>query len=92
MEAELKTQAPALPAIPTSFAEALRLAADEAERREQAEAQVKQLEGKVTEDAPKVEAWQALMTSKGAITMSELAAKLGFKSAQALSKTLHESP
>jgi prophage antirepressor-like protein len=57
-------------ALPTSFAEALELAAAEARR-------VEHLEAQALEAAPKVEAFEALMESDGTYTMEAAAKVLG---------------
>lgn len=56
--------------IPTNFAEALELAADQVRK-------VEQLEAKAAEDAPKVEAYDALMDAEGFYTMDAAAKILG---------------
>ena len=66
MEQAIKDIAPATPAIPQTFAQALRLAAEQAE---QIEAQQKQLE----EQAPKVAFATAIINSPSSCGIDELA-------------------
>ncbi|MFD2677658.1 phage antirepressor KilAC domain-containing protein [Camelimonas lactis] len=74
---------PDQPSIPTDYASALRLAADEHEKRVE-------LEAKVAEDAPKVADWEAFRNDKGTYTTGAVAKEIGFISAQGLHKALHE--
>ncbi|MGV2979856.1 Rha family transcriptional regulator [Camelimonas sp. ID_303_24] len=71
MEEELRKRSQQ--SIPTDYASALRLAADEHEKR-------LKLEAKVAEDAPKVENWEAFQNTASTITSSALAKNLGLRS------------
>jgi phage antirepressor YoqD-like protein len=59
--------------LPQTYSEAMRLAADEMEARERAEAENKRLTAQVTEDAPKVQAYEQLINSDDNVEMKDFA-------------------
>lgn len=65
--------------IPTSFSDALRLAADEHDARELAEAKVVELSTKITDDEPLVLAAKEFFNEEGSLTYRESARALGVK-------------
>ena len=65
--------------LPQTYSEAMRLAADEMEARERAEAENKRLTAQVTEDAPKVQAYELLINSEGNVEMKDFADTLNIK-------------
>ena len=69
---ELEQQVAQSPAIPQNFAEALRLAADQAEQIEQQRAVIEQ-------QAPKVEALRILSEAEGSVCITLAAKELGMK-------------
>ncbi|MCX5580784.1 phage regulatory protein/antirepressor Ant [Kaistia terrae] len=89
MEALLRSERSAVPAIPTTLTEALRLAADEAEKRERTEAELQLANAELEHMAPKADAFDSLMSAEGTFSSTEVANHLGFRSAQALHTHLH---
>lgn len=71
---ELETIAPA---VPQSLPDALRLAADLAEEKQQLQSHVNQLEHQVFEDAPKVEFHDKVAVAPGSMSVSQVAKILG---------------
>ncbi|SKI67224.1 phage antirepressor KilAC domain-containing protein [Mycobacteroides abscessus] len=63
--------------IPRTLPDALRLAADQAERAELAEARALQLDAKVQVDAPKVSAYERFMSAEGTYSVGTVAKILG---------------
>lgn len=88
IEEELRKRAQQ--SIPTDYASALRLAADEHEKRLKLEAEKEALEARAAEDAPKVKNWEAFHDTGATTTTGTLAKEMGFRSAQALHTFLHE--
>lgn len=64
--------------IPKTLPDALRLAADQAERAELAEARVLQLDARVEADAPKVAAYERFMDDDGLYSVGAVAKILGW--------------
>lgn len=67
------------PQVPQTFAQALRLAADQSEQLVKQEKELQQKKQLLLEAQPKVEAFEDLMTCANAITMQEVAGVLAFK-------------
>ena len=65
--------------LPQTYSEAMRLAADEMEARERAEAENKSLTAQVTKNAPKVQAYEQLINSEGNVEMKDFADALNIK-------------
>jgi phage antirepressor YoqD-like protein len=65
--------------LPQTYSEAMRLAADEMEARERAEAKNERLEAQATENAPKVQAYELLINSEGNVEMKDFADTLNIK-------------
>lgn len=84
MEAQLWSRESAMPAIPTTLVEALRLAADEVEKRERIEAEKRIADAKVEMMTPKAEAFDDFMSAEGTLNSTEVAKLIGFRSAQVL--------
>lgn len=74
MEAELRNRAAA--ALPQTFAEALRLAADKAEENERLSGQVRQQAERIAFQAPKVEAYKRIAEADGSMCITEAAKNL----------------
>lgn len=68
-ELERRVQAPVVPALPQTFAEALRLAADQA-------AQIEQQAGQIAAQAPKVQAYARIAESDGSMCITDAAKSL----------------
>ena len=68
-ELEQRAQAPAAPALPQTFAEALRLAADQA-------AQLEQQAGQIAAQAPKVQAYARIAEADGSMCITDAAKNL----------------
>ncbi|EKN00804.1 MULTISPECIES: Rha family transcriptional regulator [unclassified Acidocella] len=73
MEAALTQQEPQAPAVPQTLPEALRLAADLADRVGQLSERVEQQAEQLAEDAPKVQAFDRFMDDEGLFGIREAA-------------------
>ena len=76
--------------LPTSFAEALRLAADLEEEKQRLVTKTLMLEQRVAEAKPKVTYFDTILQSTKLVTITQIAKDYGL-SGQALNKILHES-
>jgi len=65
--------------IPQDYASALRLAADEYERRLQAEENAKQTQGKLNEAEDVLDTYRAILSPESCLTVAEVAKALGVK-------------
>ncbi|AMU74028.1 hypothetical protein BAB79_04590 [Mycobacteroides abscessus] len=77
--------------IPQSYAEALRLAAEQVDRAEVAEAKALELEAKAVIDAPKVAAWDQFANADGAYSIGTVAKILGNIGQNTLFKLLRQN-
>lgn len=78
-----------VPKVPTSFREALLLAAEQQEKIETLEIENKIKEQQIAEYKPKIEYLDTILNSNGAMTVTQIAADYGI-SAKRLNQILHE--
>lgn len=89
MNSYFRSKKQEIPVLPTSFAEALRLAADLEEQKQRLESRNLMLEQQVSEYQPKVTYVDTILESKDALLVSQIAEDYGL-TAQELNRILHD--